>query len=210
MISPVLRHETKHPPSSASGSDTWVALKGLENCEQKNAKDSSSPSGPFMTHKDLTRGAEATRCISEIPQCWICAQSYQSLSHFYTTCTCNLAEKLRALNGSCFFSRWSDPLSQSQPAQTHLARSLLCNGREPTRVSYSKGHTDFFTRDQLPSVNSTFLLLRLHFTSRLCSKLSSVRLCKPLIHICLKSGHRHWIMFSAEGNKISHSSDCVF
>lgn len=57
-------------------------------------------------------------------------------------------------------------------------------------------------------MNSTFLPLRLHFTSNFRSQLSSARLYKSLTRICLKSGHSHWI--SAEGNKTSHSSYGVF
>lgn len=116
-----------------------------------SGKDSSSPSGPFTTFKDM-RGAETTRCLSEIPvSARVCPQSYRSLPCFPATCTCSLAEKLSALNCSCSsppsLPRWGVPLAQGRPAQAYLAWSLLHDGRGLTGLSYSTGtvkDADFF------------------------------------------------------------------
>lgn len=105
--------------------------EGAAELQAKTAKDSSSPSGPFVTHKNLTRGAEATACVSEIPQCWGLPLELPVTVSLLHNLHLQPGREAESFKWQLVFSRWGVPLSQSQPAQRYLARSLLCNGRGP-------------------------------------------------------------------------------
>lgn len=125
MFSSILRHESTFPLPSNSGSDTWrgwrIAINSWQRC--------ISPSGPSRTSKN-TRSAEATGCLSEISQHWVLPPELRVMCCLKSCSLClSLAEKPRALNGSCFFSTEPLPvgmlLVQGSSFAPHVESSVL-------------------------------------------------------------------------------------